>query len=43
MGFGEDTRQSRGATAESINSLPTYKFKAKKNKNNDKESNNWCT
>ncbi|KAL3498337.1 hypothetical protein ACH5RR_041069 [Cinchona calisaya] len=40
MGFREDTTQSRGATAESINSLPTYKFKAKKNKNgHDKENN----
>ncbi|CAI9094415.1 OLC1v1030154C1 [Oldenlandia corymbosa var. corymbosa] len=39
MGFREDTNQSRGATTESINSLPTYKFKTKKNKSNDKENN----
>lgn len=39
MGFREDATQSRGATSESINSLPTYKFKAKKKKNgNDKEN-----
>ena len=39
MGFREDATQSRGATSESINSLPTYKFKAKKKKSgNDKEN-----
>ncbi|EYU29255.1 hypothetical protein ABFS82_05G129400 [Erythranthe guttata] len=38
LGFREDFSQNRGATPESINSLPTYKFKAKKNKSgNDKE------
>ncbi|GAA0138311.1 hypothetical protein LIER_00079 [Lithospermum erythrorhizon] len=41
LGFREDPTQSRGATSESINSLPTYKFKVKKNKTIiDKESNN---
>jgi hypothetical protein len=30
MGFREDTNNTRGATSESINSLPTYKFKTKK-------------
>ncbi|KAK9741767.1 hypothetical protein RND81_03G126800 [Saponaria officinalis] len=35
LGFREDVNQTRGATTESINSLPTYKFKLKKNKNND--------
>ena len=33
LGFREDLAQARGATPESINSLPTYKFKVKKNKN----------
>lgn len=36
LGFREDPTQSRGATTESINSLPTYKFKMKKAKGNDK-------
>lgn len=40
LGFREDLTQNRGATTESINSLPTYKFKIKKNKNgNDRETN----
>lgn len=40
MGFREDSTHIRGATTESINSLPTYKFKVKKNKRtNDKENN----
>ncbi|KAL2516909.1 RING/U-box superfamily protein [Abeliophyllum distichum] len=40
LGFREDLTQNRGATQDSINALPTYKFKMKKNKNsNDKESN----
>ncbi|CAA2979903.1 E3 ubiquitin- ligase At1g63170 [Olea europaea subsp. europaea] len=39
LGFREDLAQNRGATQESINSLPTYKFKVKKNKNSNKESN----
>ncbi|KAJ0786472.1 putative transcription factor C2H2 family [Helianthus annuus] len=38
LGFREDLAQNRGATTESINSLPTYKFKKNKNKN-DKETN----
>ncbi|CAL5429123.1 unnamed protein product [Camellia sinensis] len=33
MGFREDLTQNRGATPESINSLPTYKFKMKKTRN----------
>ncbi|KAK9273402.1 hypothetical protein L1049_018212 [Liquidambar formosana] len=35
LGFREDLTQTRGATSESINSLPTYKFKLKKNRNGD--------
>lgn len=35
LGFREDLTQTRGATPESINSLPTYKFKLKKNRNSD--------
>ncbi|KAI3468281.1 hypothetical protein Pfo_024944 [Paulownia fortunei] len=39
LGFREDLSQNRGATQDSINSLPTYKFKVKKNKSgNDKEN-----
>ncbi|PWA93137.1 Zinc finger, RING-CH-type [Artemisia annua] len=39
LGFREDMSQNRGATTESINSLPTYKFKIKKHKRgNSKES-----
>lgn len=39
LGFREDSSQNRGATQDSINSLPTYKFKIKKNKSsNDKEN-----
>ncbi|KAL7122167.1 hypothetical protein ACP275_01G028700 [Erythranthe tilingii] len=39
LGFREDLSQDRGATQDSINSLPTYKFKLKKNKKgHDKES-----
>ncbi|KAJ0666470.1 putative transcription factor C2H2 family [Helianthus annuus] len=34
LGFREDLSQNRGATTESINSLPTYKFKIKKHKHN---------
>ncbi|CAL5359058.1 unnamed protein product [Camellia sinensis] len=33
LGFREDLNQNRGATPESINSLPTYKFKIKKTRN----------
>jgi len=35
LGFREDLSQNRGATPESINSLPTYKFKVKKNKSKE--------
>ncbi|XP_038974663.1 E3 ubiquitin-protein ligase At1g63170-like isoform X2 [Phoenix dactylifera] len=31
LGFQEDLGQTRGATTEAINALPTYKFKAKRN------------
>ncbi|KAL8256144.1 hypothetical protein R6Q59_031211 [Mikania micrantha] len=37
LGFREDFAQNRGATTDSINSLPTYKFK-KNNNTNDKET-----
>ncbi|KAK7817831.1 e3 ubiquitin-protein ligase, partial [Quercus suber] len=40
LGFREDLTQTRGATPESIDSLPTYKFKLKKSRSgNDRESN----
>ncbi|CAM8982726.1 unnamed protein product [Rhodiola kirilowii] len=32
LGFREDLNQTRGATSKSINALPTYKFKIKKNR-----------
>lgn len=35
LGFREDLSQTRGATTESINALPTYKFKLKRNGTND--------
>ncbi|KAJ0715899.1 putative transcription factor C2H2 family [Helianthus annuus] len=39
MGFREEQTHNRGATTESINSLPTYKFKVKKSKHtNDKKT-----
>ncbi|XWS11876.1 hypothetical protein CRYUN_Cryun37aG0038700 [Craigia yunnanensis] len=39
LGFREDFSQTRGATMESINALPTYKFKSKKTGNvNDREN-----
>ncbi|XVF25040.1 hypothetical protein REPUB_Repub13aG0179500 [Reevesia pubescens] len=39
LGFREDFSQTRGATMESINALPTYKFKSKKTGNaNDQEN-----
>ncbi|GER32165.1 RING/U-box superfamily protein, partial [Striga asiatica] len=39
LGFREDFAHNRGATQESINSLPTYKFKIKKSRSsNDKET-----
>lgn len=33
LGFREDLAHTRGATTESINALPTYKFKSKNNRN----------
>lgn len=33
LGIREDFSQNRGATVESINSLPTYKFKLHKSEN----------
>ncbi|XP_050384726.1 E3 ubiquitin-protein ligase At1g63170 [Argentina anserina] len=40
LGFREGLSQTRGATAESISALPTYKFKLKRNEmNNDQEGN----
>ncbi|XP_073303039.1 E3 ubiquitin-protein ligase At1g12760-like isoform X2 [Primulina huaijiensis] len=36
--YREDLAQNRGATPESISSLPTYKFKVKKNKSKDSVS-----
>lgn len=39
LGIREDYSQTRGATAETINALPTYKFKSKKNGNlNDQDN-----
>ncbi|KAF3447212.1 hypothetical protein FNV43_RR12392 [Rhamnella rubrinervis] len=35
LGFREDLSHTRGATSESIDSLPTYKFKSKKSRNCD--------
>ncbi|XP_068652107.1 E3 ubiquitin-protein ligase At1g63170-like [Aristolochia californica] len=35
LGFREDLGHGRGATPESINALPTYKFKLKKGKNRE--------
>lgn len=40
LGFREDLTQTRGATAESINALPTYKFKLKKSRSGDDRENN---
>lgn len=37
LGLREDLSQARGATTESINALPTYKFKLKKNGNIEDE------
>nr|XP_043606161.1 E3 ubiquitin-protein ligase At1g63170-like [Erigeron canadensis] len=39
LGFREDLQQNRGATTESINSLPTYKFKTKKHKHGNSKEN----
>lgn len=39
LGFREDLGQTRGATPESIDALPTYKFKVNKTRNgNDRDS-----
>ncbi|KAL9239843.1 hypothetical protein vseg_014124 [Gypsophila vaccaria] len=38
LGIREDLNQTRGATTESINSLPTYKFKLKKIRNSEGDS-----
>ena len=35
MGIREDFSQNRGATVESINALPIFKFKLKNNENGD--------
>ncbi|KAG6585434.1 E3 ubiquitin-protein ligase [Cucurbita argyrosperma subsp. argyrosperma] len=40
LGFREDMTQTRGATTESINALPTYKFKLKKSRSGDDRENN---
>ncbi|XP_054789007.1 E3 ubiquitin-protein ligase At1g63170-like isoform X2 [Prosopis cineraria] len=40
LGVREDLTQTRGATSESINALPTYKFKVKKRKNIDESNSN---
>jgi len=40
MGFREDLAQNRGATPESINSLPIYKFKIKKTKSRSSDGEN---
>lgn len=39
LGFREDLAQTRGATPESIDALPTYKFKLKKTRSgNDRDT-----
>ncbi|KAJ6330077.1 hypothetical protein OIU76_008833 [Salix suchowensis] len=38
LGFREDLTQTRGATTESIDALPTYKFKLMKNRNSEDSS-----
>ncbi|KAK6927444.1 Zinc finger, RING-type [Dillenia turbinata] len=40
LGSREDFTNTRGATAESISALPTYKFKAKKNRNAENRESN---
>ncbi|XP_028802376.1 E3 ubiquitin-protein ligase At1g63170 isoform X2 [Neltuma alba] len=40
LGVREDLTQTRGATSESINSLPVYKFKVKKRKKGDESNSN---
>jgi len=39
LGVTEDQAQTRGATSETINALPTYKFKTMKSKSNDEFDN----
>ncbi|KAK0595179.1 hypothetical protein LWI29_004299 [Acer saccharum] len=39
LGIREDFSQTRGATVETINALPTYKFNSKKNGNADNQDN----
>ncbi|XP_058001736.1 E3 ubiquitin-protein ligase At1g12760 isoform X3 [Hevea brasiliensis] len=39
--YREDLGQTRGATAESIDALPTYKFKENQNRNCDDGDSNW--
>lgn len=43
LGIREDFSQNRGASQELINSLPTYKFKAKKNKGGNGKENSTGT
>ncbi|CAL9761790.1 unnamed protein product [Musa acuminata subsp. burmannicoides] len=40
MGFREDMGHDRGATSESINALPTYKFKSKRRRARDESGSN---
>ncbi|XP_050232567.1 E3 ubiquitin-protein ligase At1g63170 [Mercurialis annua] len=40
LGFREDLGQTRGATSESIDALPTYKFKLNKHRNSDDRDGN---
>lgn len=40
LGIREDLSQSRGATTEAIDSLPTYKFKLKRIRNGDDKGSN---
>ncbi|GKV35753.1 hypothetical protein SLEP1_g43974 [Rubroshorea leprosula] len=39
LGFREEFSQTRGATVESINALPTYKFKSEKDRNVNNQDN----
>lgn len=43
LGYREEFTTNRGATHESINSLPTYKFKVKKNKSGNNKDNGSAT
>lgn len=40
LGVHEEMNQRRGASEDSINALPTHKFKIKKNGNNDTKDSN---